>query len=550
MAAKPLIDYQDKKILIVDDQRSFQTMLKGLLFSIGARNINFANSGESALSQCLETQFDLLFIDYNLGNGKNGRQLLEELRSKDCLAVDAIYMIVSGESTRPMVLGAVEAEPDDYLIKPFSQGLLKTRIHRVYKRKQAMKEALIALKEENYTAAIDLILAVQKEQPRYRQYCAQLLCTIYIKQKQYSLAKRLLNLEISKKRVLWALIALASIAHLNKEYNVALELCNEVLDSNRFRVEAYDIKARCLLALGETKEALKTIKQSVAISPFSFHRQHLLADIARENKAYNSLINACQSLLEMSKRSIHQDISHQLNYIRALFDAAQNSDNEPDKEHYLKETKLALRKAKTDQQLFTDTSFDTFEAMCLARLDALQGNYFDSKKSLCAVQKELEHSESELPLDLYPESIMTLLEIGEFEQAFEQLAVFKTKSDKNTDFVEAIMAEQAGNAEQKIASFDSHNKKGIEEYKKGNFSLAIEEFENALRFAPMNTGSALNLIQALLQVLQHSGSNKVELKQKCLNSFKIVEGLNLPESHFNRCKELKAEYKRINALLG
>lgn len=96
-----------------------------------------------------------------------------------------------------------------------------------------------------------------------------------------------------------------------------------MLDSNRFRVEAYDIKARCLLALGETKEALKTIKQSVAISPFSFHRQHLLADIARENKAYNSLINACQSLLEMSKRSIHQDISHQLNYIRALFDAAQ-----------------------------------------------------------------------------------------------------------------------------------------------------------------------------------------------------------------------------------
>lgn len=550
MAAKPLIDYQDKKILIVDDQRSFQTMLKGLLFSIGARNINFANSGESALSQCLETQFDLLFIDYNLGSGKNGRQLLEELRLKNCLAVDAIYMIVSGESTRPMVLGAVEAEPDDYLIKPFSQGLLKARIHRVYKRKQAMKDALTALKEEKYAEAIELILAVQKEQPRYRQYCAQLLANIYIKQQQFTDAKHLLNLEVTKKRVLWALIALATIEHLNEKYDSALELCNEILESNRFRVEAYDLKARCLLALGETKEALKTIKQSIAISPFSFNRQYLLADIARENKAYNSLINACQSLLEMSKRSIHQDISHQLNYIRALFDAAQNSDNEPDKEHYLKETKIALRKAKADQQLFTDTSFDTFEAMCLARLDALEGNYFESKKSLSSVQKELEENESELPLDLYPESIMTLLEIGEFEQAFEQLAVFKAKSVKNTDFVEAIMAEQASNAQQKIASFESHNKKGIEEYKKGNFSLAIDEFENALRFAPMNTGSALNLIQALLQVLQHGGSNKAELQKKCFTTFKLVEGLNLPVSHFNRCTELKTEFKRINITLG
>ena len=550
MTAKSLINYKDKKVLIVDDQRSFQTMMKGLLFSIGARNINFANNGESALAQCLETKFDLLFIDYNLGQGKDGRQLLEELRLKKCLAVDAIYMIVSGESTRPMVLGAVEVEPDDYLIKPFSQGLLKSRIHRVYKRKQLLKDAMLALEQEQYDTAIKLILAVKKSQPRYRQYCVQLLSNIYIKQKDYENALQLLKNELAIKRVTWALISSASIYLLKKDFEQALTLCEEVLDINRFRAEAHDIKARCQLAMGQTKEALKTIKQSVSISPYSFTRQFLLADIARENKAYNSLINACQNLLDMSRRSIHQDVSYQLNFIRALFDAAQNSDNEPDKEHYLKETKIALQKARADQQLFIDTPFDVFEAMCLARLDALKGNYLQSKKSLGVVQEQINNNESEMPLELYPESIMTLLEIGEFEQAFELLDKFKQNNGRNTDFIEAIMAEQADNAEQKIANFETHNKQGIEQYKKGNFSLAIEEFEKALNYAPMNTGSALNLIQALLQVLQHPDSDTASLKQKCIETFNLVDGITLPKAHFDRCVELKTEFKRISAHLS
>ncbi|SFC64807.1 tetratricopeptide repeat-containing response regulator [Pseudoalteromonas denitrificans] len=548
MPEKEIIDFKERKVLIVDDQRSFQTLLKGMLFGLGARNIHFADTGESAIKQCMEIKFDLLFIDYNLGLGKNGRQLLEELRIKKCLAVGSIYMIVSGETTRPMVLGAVEAEPDDYLIKPFSQGVLKNRIHKVFNRKKTLKKTLSAISNDDKDTAITEVKKIISCNNRYRQYCTKLLSNLYKEQKNFEQAEQLLVNELNTKRVAWALISLADIFYQQKLYRDALALCNEVLQQNRFRVEAHDIKAKCLLAQGEKKQALDVIKKSAVISPYSFTRQYLFADIARKNSAYNSLICACQSVLAMSKRSIHQNIEHQLNYVRSLLDAAQNTDNAPDKEHYIKESKLAIQQAKNEKSLFIKTPFSSFEALCHARIDAVQGKFLSAKKILADANCVIEENKETLPYDLYPESILTLLQIGEFEAAFEQQEALK-QHNKNSQFVESMILDQTNKAQENIRIFEQHNKEGIEEYKKGNFSLAIEAFEKALEYAPVNTGSALNLIQALIQVLQHSKKNRTEVAQKCSNTFKLVDGIKLPHLHEQRYNDLKADFKRVSKTL-
>lgn len=546
MPKKDIINFKEKKVLIVDDQRSFQTLLKGMLFGLGARNIHFADTGESAIQQCMEVKFDLLFIDYNLGLGKNGRQLLEELRAKDCLVVDAIYMIVSGETTRPMVLGAVEAEPDDYLIKPFSQGVLKKRIDKVHSRKLVLKPALTALSNNDKDSAIEEVKKIVSLNNRYRQYCSKLLSNLHIEKKEFSEAEQILVNELNTKRVPWALTSLADIFYQQDLYEDALELCDEVLEQNRFRVEAHDIKAKCLLALGENKQALKAIQKSSSISPYSFSRQYLVADIARKNNAYNSLVNACQSLLVMSRKSIHQSIEHQLNYIRSLLDAAQNTDNTPDKEHYLKETKLAIQQAKKEKKLFEKTSFSTFETLCQARISAVQGDFLNAKKDLANLHFELEEQNETLSLDLYPESILTLMQIGEFEAATEQHNSLNDHNS-NTEFVDAMLCDQTKKTQENVELFEEHNKKGIEEYKKGNFSFAIESFEKALQYAPVNTGSALNLIQALLQVLQHSEKDQQQTHQKCIETFQLVDGIKLPHLHEERYINLRNDFKRISA---
>ncbi len=83
----------DLAVLVVDDQRPFQVMLKGILTRLGLLQVQFANSGEQAMSRCNKTEFDLLFVDYNLGAGKNGRQLLQDLRERQLLKPSSILLL-------------------------------------------------------------------------------------------------------------------------------------------------------------------------------------------------------------------------------------------------------------------------------------------------------------------------------------------------------------------------------------------------------------------------------------------------------------------------
>ena len=68
---------ENHRVLIVDDQRAFQLMFKGVLYSMGATNVAFAPTGEQALAKCAGVSYDILFVDYHLGVGKNGKQLLK-----------------------------------------------------------------------------------------------------------------------------------------------------------------------------------------------------------------------------------------------------------------------------------------------------------------------------------------------------------------------------------------------------------------------------------------------------------------------------------------
>ncbi len=116
------------KVLLVDDQHSFIVMMRVILTSFGISKIDTANSAEQAIKSCRNNNYDLFLIDYNLGEGLNGRQLIDHLRRSNKIAKESIVFIVTGDNSRPMVLSAIEQEPDDYLIKPFSHAQFRNRL--------------------------------------------------------------------------------------------------------------------------------------------------------------------------------------------------------------------------------------------------------------------------------------------------------------------------------------------------------------------------------------------------------------------------------------
>ncbi|MBK7425122.1 MAG: response regulator [Propionivibrio sp.] len=79
------------------------------------------NAGSSAevLRQVKAYSFDIIFSDYQLEDGRDGQQLLEELRQKHLISLSTVFMVITAERAYHNVVSLAELAPDDYLIKPF-----------------------------------------------------------------------------------------------------------------------------------------------------------------------------------------------------------------------------------------------------------------------------------------------------------------------------------------------------------------------------------------------------------------------------------------------
>lgn len=531
---------ENQRVLIVDDQRAFQLMFKGILYSMGATNVAFAPTGEQALAKCANINYDILFVDYHLGIGKNGKQLLEDLREKKLLAPHSIFMLVTGENTVPMVMSAVELEPDDYLVKPFSQSVLRSRIQRIQRKKTQLSAIYQALYDDDAQHVVELCQQELSSESRYQQFCRRVLVENLLALKRYAEAEQILQSSLSQRRNGWALLLQARLCFELQRFDESLLLCQEAIENNRYFAEAFDIQAQNNLALGNLDAAFSSILAAAEIAPYSMNRQYLVLEIARQLDNLSQQVQASKQLYEITRRSIKQDIMHLLNYIRTVIDAAVRTTEPAQRNRYLQEVSLALQRVKRDEGMTREINFELFEALCQARLESLSGAQYQAKKTYAAVADQLPEQHQ-----ILPDAIFLLNQIGEFEQANTLTKLLPAELMKNP-LLKTLFSEQQQFVDEKQQQFGELNKAGINSYKEGNFSAAIKHFEAALDLAPMNTGCALNLIQASIQQLNKQQKNKSrELFERCKKTFRIVDNMPLPEHHRIRYKELLQQFDKL-----
>jgi tetratricopeptide (TPR) repeat protein len=187
-----------------------------------------------------------------------------------------------------------------------------------------------------------------------------------------------------------------------------------------------------------------------------------------------------------------------------------------------------------------EIDFNLFEDLCQARLESLSGAQYQAKKTYAAVAEQLQHEHQVLP-----DAIFLLNQIGEFEQAAALKQLLPAEHMKNP-LLKALFKDQQSFVDQKQLQFGELNKAGIQHYKAGDYTAAVSRFEAALELAPMNTGCALNLIQASIQLLNSQQKRKsVELFERCKKTFRVVDNMPLPEHHRVRYKELLQQFDKL-----
>jgi tetratricopeptide (TPR) repeat protein len=274
------IDWADKNYLVVDDFVGVRQLLREALRSLGAKNIDQASSGGEAMGLLTRIRYDVVLCDYNLGDGKNGQQVLEEARVRNLVNPSTVWLMVSAEKSVESVMGAAEHQPDAYLIKPITEGVLLTRLNRVWHKKQIFRLIDQAYAEKDYLRAARLCDAAIEGHKAHELDLLRMKARLMEKSGEPVKAREVYERVLEQREYQWARAGIAKIRMANGEFEQARQAFQSVIAENRYYIDAYDQLALTYQNLGKLDESCAILERAAKLSPNSVPRQRNLGNVA------------------------------------------------------------------------------------------------------------------------------------------------------------------------------------------------------------------------------------------------------------------------------
>lgn len=555
------------RFLIVDDFGNYRTSLVTMLAEaeVPTSQIDTASNGDEAMKLLEENHYDIILCDFYLGEGKDGQQVLEESRTLGTLGYSTIFIMITAETARAMVLSVVENRPDDYLTKPFTHAVLSTRLQRLVEEKKGLGAVDRALAQKSQKRAIHLLdqMIQQREGSSYE--LLRIKSEIEEKNRYYDDALKIYDQVLAEQPLLWAQLGRGRVLYHLKQYAESVGCFEAVLAENDAHNVARDWMAKALLEMGEGERAQQILQEAVDQSPRVLRRQKLLATVAQANQDMAVAQKAYESAVRLGEHSLFRKVSDFTGLAEVMMD-------QKGSQKALKVLKRAKKSFAGDTNALVETSL---------KENAAYTNLGRPNEAATALKKAAENFEKrDRALD--PEIALTLADkLTEDTRKLEDEAAnagsgmmaeaLKGKSDKkreaNKDLVKGILsevtqhhhnndeiqqriaelAEESDMDESEIQQLHSArqevinlNNDGVSLYKEGKVAEASDILFDAAERLESNRIINLNAAQALLGVVIKQGVS-AELMAKvdaCLTRIP-------PEFHDDKYKKLHDLFERF-----
>lgn len=118
-------------VLLVDNVRPMQTLIRSMLFSFGTNRVRVAETADEALQAMHDQPPHLVIAECRL-KPRTGHDLLRAMRAPALAPLCFVPMImVAAQATRPLVERSFRAGAHGFLVKPFSPSTLYRTLTRV-----------------------------------------------------------------------------------------------------------------------------------------------------------------------------------------------------------------------------------------------------------------------------------------------------------------------------------------------------------------------------------------------------------------------------------
>jgi tetratricopeptide (TPR) repeat protein len=501
---KPEINLRMKKVLVVDDFFNFRLTLKNMIRSLGIMYIDDAATGEEALRKMAVRRFDIILCDYNLGPGKSGQQVLEEGKFRGYISFASIFIMVTAENTAEMIMGAVEYQPDAYLMKPFAKEVLEKRISNIAAKKLNIRDIEKAVTDSDFDHAIHICDELLAHSPSNLSEIMKLKGDVLLKKADFKQAADFYDKILLRGNVAWAQLGRGRVDFLMGNYERAKSIFEQMIAQNDKMMAAYDYLAQTLIKMHNPQEAQNILMKATAISPRALLRHKNLGSLAYRNEDFTTAETSFKTAVEQGKNSCFKNPSDYTNLAKALVhcDASQEGlkvlDNAAKEFPESSDTRLHLSVAES--YVYTKMN-KTAEA----------------KRALSDAQKFAADMEGDIPGDLALDLAQAYLMTGETEKGtaiIKNIVESHHDNDEILDNVRVVFKEMGmtEKGEELIETTREEiiklNNEGVKLARDGRLSEAIVYFEKAAGHLPENKIINANAAHVLMLSMKENGGSK------------------------------------------
>ena len=492
------------QFLIVDDLRDMRMNLRGILESMQAKRIVEARSGDDALEQLQRHKADVVLCDYNMGDGRNGQQTLEEARGRGLLKPTAAWLMVTAEQVPEVVMGVVENSPDGYLVKPINKQLLLQRLERVIPRKRVLGPVEAACAAGGFGGAVAACDGLIEKYPPLRPDLLRLKARALLELGQFVEVADLCFGILTEREYPWALLALARARYELGSARDARRFLGQLIDKHPSVMEAYDLLARIEREAGNHPEARRVLNDALAISPLSVRRQQTLGDVAAESGEFAEAARAYERALRLGEDSCFarpEDAA-------CLVQATLNGKGAEAAQRVMQD--MAKHNSRRRGGHAPDWRLLTVQARLLRQLGQTTEAEAALLQALTLYRRDSEHDNAAHSLDL----VRCCYELGRREEARGVVRKLVRENFDRAAQLELIekMLDEFGDGtdgrriiEEERAAVIKINNDGVLMAKSGRYSEGLAMLQQAAEELPNNLTVVANVVFATLIQMQKEG---------------------------------------------
>lgn len=536
-----LWNLNNKSILIIDDFPEMRSLIRSMVRAFGAQNIEQARNGEEAVEALAAQRFDIVLCDYNLGDGKDGQQVLEEAKHRNILPFTTVFVMITAECSSQMVMGALEYQPDAYISKPVTKTVLQVRLKKLLEKKDSLREINTALDKKLLGKALELCDRQLQNGSRHRFELLKLKSDILIRTGAYDQSRALCETVLGERELPWALFDTGRVYFYRQQYSEAAEIFFRIIENNNSFVSAYDWLANTQEKLGDRDSAQKTLMVATEKSAKSLLRQRALAVLADKNQDYEVTEIARRKAIRVGKGSVLRQPGDYARLAQALVKT--NTAKEA-----LKVVDLMKHEFRDSPQADLEAAAVASEVYTALGNGKLSEEMLDKATALAAEHPEFVSAEVGMEL------AQACHVHGRKAQANEFICDIVKNNHDNEDVLENISGLYQDEAEkQEIKALIDKTRKeiiginneGVRLLKDGKITESIELFSKAARGLPNNPIVNLNAAQALINAMKKSQPTRPVLEE----ALSYLQAASSCDSHKERQSRLLATCRELSTQL-